>query len=184
MAIVFEKEKDLEDFLMDNQEFLGRQFGLENHTFYRQVNLGTYGVADIVGVLSDRWPDGTPYCDIHIFELKNEPLTHPALSQIARYREFFMRFEDRFADFTVRGSLIGPKTFPTKDDLCFLAQSIDWLGVYEFTFHPTNGLRFGLVADWKFSQDNASAMERAWELLNPGEQDLLVIPSAANESAH
>lgn len=180
MAIIFEREKDLEDLLMEHEGFTAASFGCENHVLRRQVNLGAYGIADIVA-LSSGWEEaGYSFCSIHIIELKNEPLTHAHISQVARYREFFNQFDPRFSDMQIHGHLVGPKTFPKGDDLCFLAQSIDWLTVYEFEFDPMTGLEFKPVRGWKFSKDDEAARLRMWEEIEPGERPLPVV-KAANE---
>lgn len=182
MALKFESEKEFEDFLMDNQDFLEESFGCEGYTFYRQLNLGAYGIADIVAINAFRDPDGATYGNIDIFELKNTTLSHVHISQLARYRQFFLQFGGLFSHISVHCHLIGLPTFPGGDDLVFLAQSINWLSVYELGINPRQGLEFNAVSGWKVSKDNTDAVARVRTLLEV--PPALAPTMAANESAH
>lgn len=178
MAIKFETERDLEDCLMENTDFLECYTG-PHYSFYRQMNLGPYGIADIVGICSYTDPDGRTNCDVRIIELKNTPLAAAHVAQLARYKSFFERvLQDSGIRFTdIRGILVGLKTFPTADDLCYLVQNMNWLTCYEMNFCPFAGLEWHEVGGWRPSADASDAIARVSELVTPPPQ-----MAAANEA--
>lgn len=168
MAIKFESERDLEDCLMANLGFL-EDYTSENCSFYRQMNLGPYGIADIVGICVYTDPDGDTYCDVWIIELKNTPMASAHVAQVARYKSFFEKLlaSSGIRYVTVRGILVGLKTFPTADDLCYLVKSMDWLTCYEMEFLPLRGMVWREVGDWRPSADASEAITRVAKLVTP-----------------
>jgi hypothetical protein len=155
MGISFDSEKDFEDCLMANTEFLAGQLSIGGFNFYRQVRLGGYGIADIVGIRSYR--DESGICiDVHIIELKNTTLSPAHLAQVARYKHFFDEVaENQPIQMDVQASLIGKKTFPTSDDFVYLCQSIPWVQVYEFRLDPMSGLSLDVVSGWTSDSDSS-----------------------------
>ncbi len=166
MGISFDSEKDFEDCLFEHQEVMENYIGLNGYTFFRQVRCGGYGIADIVALRSYTDISGR-YVDIHIIELKNTTLTPAHLAQVARYKKFFLELaRNQPAEFDIRGSLIGKKTFPTSDDFAYLCQSIDWLQVYEFGLDPMAGLELNLVAGWRNSSDHSDDINKMLRILS------------------
>jgi hypothetical protein len=113
-------EKDLEDMIfMDiergcpNCYDRGLEIPLlwESHEnkvyWYRQVNLGAYGIADLVGFTRQ---DGNIY--VNIVELKNIPLTAKDFNQVFRYKtgvsEIIKSTFKRKVRFAIEVFLIGP----------------------------------------------------------------------------
>jgi len=146
--ISFNSEKLFEDFLEKNIDWLKAAISADGELF-RQPRLGSYGVADFLLVAVER--THIPVYHIHLVELKNTPLSYKHLGQCARYKRFFEELEDEGlfgGPLIFNASLIGMKTFPTDCDLCFLAQEIDWLNVYETDIDPSEGLDLKLVSGW------------------------------------
>lgn len=92
-------EKQLEDLLfkkldgegLQGREFLGKRgLSIDFHSqYFRQFNLGTYGIADIVGFKYNHFPNKhglKGYLDIQIIELKAVELTANDFTQLKRYK--------------------------------------------------------------------------------------------------
>lgn len=146
----FESESELEESLMAHDYLLSEHFGLEGNISIRnQVVIPGYGVCDILCSSVRPLPNQEAIYEITVIELKNTPLCHAHFSQVARYKK---GIEHAFASVgktcSVKGILVGEETFPSRDDLCFLASQIDWLEVYEFSICPVNGVDFNLVPGW------------------------------------
>lgn len=168
----FETEKGLEDFLMDHLEFLADRFDLIGYQVERQVTLGAYGTADIVATHYTENEEGERrVLDVVLFELKNAPLTHANVSQVARYKRFFDLIQEQHESMGVdfRAHLIGPKTFPGGgDDLVFLCQGIDWLDTYEFELDPMTGMRFKHISGWGRNKHQSEHIDAYLEKLHLG----------------
>ena len=154
--ISFDTEKFLENFLVEHMDHYREFFGINDAEIHQQMNIGAYGITDIVTIRHHELdygynePDLVTMVDITIFELKNTPLSAQHVSQISRYKRFFDKIsEETGLQVNIRGVLIGKKTFPTSDDLCYLCQAIDWLEVYEVDLDPLKGLRFKAIEGWR-----------------------------------
>ncbi len=154
--ISFDSEKCMENFLIENIDHYREEFGIENAEIFQQLNLGAYGIADFVACTLHELPNNVKIAEVVIFELKNTPLSVAHVCQISRCKEFF----DKFYQYTntqvdVRGVLIGKKTFPTSDDLCFLCQRIEWLSTFELDICPFNGVVFRHIQGWRPSNERS-----------------------------
>jgi hypothetical protein len=82
-------EKDIEDLIMDSCPEKVRARGLdrfEHDAVFRQVNLGAYGIADIIGINFFTPEDGrTKVSSFTIYELKKDAIGFSAFGQVARY---------------------------------------------------------------------------------------------------
>jgi hypothetical protein len=164
VSFTFSLEKELEDILFEDHEYMENYLALHGYTFFRQVNLGAYGIVDILGIRYADW--GPAEIEIAIIELKNVPLTASHISQAARYRKFFLELEDGSpAPIDARAILVGPKTFPTNTDFEFLVQDIPWLQVYEYDLKARSGLSLNLVEGWRFTKENSSTEEKLLRLI-------------------
>ncbi|GAB3988031.1 hypothetical protein GCM10028807_09740 [Spirosoma daeguense] len=93
-------EKDLEDMVYNaSKSESGRAFlaerGLDIYgTLFRQVGLGSYGIADLVTISynPNKLPNGARECRIDIYELKKGVVTIDALGQALRYKEAIEHF--------------------------------------------------------------------------------------------
>lgn len=148
--ISFDSERCLENFLVKEKEFLREEFFVsESAQIYQQLDLGPYGITDIVCI--DYQDSSFGYNDVcvDIIELKNTPLSHDHVAQVARYYDFFRRLGEVTGDvYEINAYLVGKKTFPISNDLCFLCQNIDWLTVREFSIDPRKGIVFKDITGW------------------------------------
>lgn len=151
--ISFDSEKAFETFLLASPELMEEEFGVtESFRVFPQMELGPYGIPDIVAVEVLEPPDEKKIVTVKIFELKNAPLTLANVAQISRYKDFFNdAARGMNVDYDVDAYLIGAKTFPTQNgsDLVYLCQNIDWLSVYEFALNPRKGIEFHAVREWR-----------------------------------
>lgn len=140
-------ESDLEDIIFNaSQTEEGRMTlmnrGLNiNSPLKRQVNLGSYGIADLIDVIPDN--TGISY---NVIELKKVKLCAKDIMQTCRYMTGIKRYlrenTPSFADFVnVNGMLIGPG-LKTTDDLGFLINELYGLRVLTYDYDLEKGLNF------------------------------------------
>ncbi|MDX8382446.1 MAG: hypothetical protein R8M45_00095, partial [Ghiorsea sp.] len=125
----------------------------------RQVKFGSYGIVDLLGI-DIEYPfgeEGGAYYTLSVYELKNTPLKSDHLIQCSRYYTYLKNLSET-SDYKIifNISLIGLKTFPSAQGLEFLAQSIDWLEVYEIRLDPKTGLIFHRIEGWITGNDDSS----------------------------
>ena len=142
--ILFESEKEFEDMLckrLDDGHWIVEDERPERYK--RQVDLGSYGIADIaIGFTDYDMVNDEPvvsYNYLKVVELKITELKTDSLSQIARYKAYFDSTEHEFEMSYV---LICKESESYKTDLIFLAQSIEWLTIYTYGFSLTDGITF------------------------------------------
>lgn len=151
-------EKDLENIIWDNaqtregrEKLFSRGLDIQGKLF-RQVNIGGYGIADLISVEIDRgrWGDDVI---VTIYELKKEQINVDTLIQACRYykgiqRFVYARYGDAIEDFdlTIKITLIG-KTIETQSDFVFLLdRCIDDCNISVYTYkYDIEGLRFDEV---------------------------------------
>jgi len=113
------------------------------YMFYlNQVNLGAYGIADIVKIVV--YPDNL--IDVTIVELKNNPIKLCDITQLARY----MRGVDVLGSFgkykiNVKGQLLGLQA-KEKDDFVFLLDYMPKIQIYEFSIDIVSGIEIKEIA--------------------------------------
>lgn len=182
MAIVFETEKDLENLLIEHQDILEAKLELANCSFYPQMRLGTYGIADIVAIGAERFANGLAV-QVTIIELKNVALTSDHLVQVARYKAFFENHIDpKVMHLEVSAVLIGPKTFTGSENV-YLFQGIPWLRTFEFTFCPHKGLLLNQVGGWRRDLDSDAAITSVLDYIEDAAgEPLPPVVIAANEA--
>lgn len=161
--ISFDSEKAFEDMFQQNEDFTFEHFG--GDTLLRQVNIGHYGICDLIAlsISEDEDPDGDIYksLDVNIIELKNTPIKLDHFVQCAKYKTFFDNVDsEEFQAIDICVHLVGMKTFPSGSCVELLAQSIDWLHVYETEINPTEGIDFKLCSGWNMSDcDHAGILK-------------------------
>jgi len=120
---------------------------------FRQVDLGSYGIADIVKFI---WhPD---MMVITVMELKNETLKPAHLAQLCRYvtcvKNIAKRYQ-RFINIEVYGELVGP--FEKSNDLPYLINHIDEnISVYDLRLSLDSGVVSDGVGRGWYKDDKAS----------------------------
>lgn len=166
-------EKDLENIIWDNAQTLeGREKlfsrGLDiRGKLFRQVNIGGYGIADLISVEieRDRWGYDVI---VTIYELKKEQINVDTLTQACRYRQGIQRFVnarygDAIEDFylTINITLIG-KTVETQSDFVFLLnRCIDDCNLSVYTYkYDIDGLCFEEVCgEWHKAKEKLDAVD-------------------------
>jgi len=152
MTIHFDSEKNLEDMFIDNIEHFSKMLcDDDGYKVIRQPKFGSYGTGDILLYKKYFVAETQPAIEFHLLELKNTKLNHHHISQCARYKSFFHDFFE-YCPYVceINIHLIGLKTLPVSgSDLCYLAQSIDWLEVYELGFSPSKGIVLENTPGWK-----------------------------------
>lgn len=155
--ISFDTEKCFEDFLFENQQIIIDSLELYPNTkILRQVQLGHYGICDLLCISGQSINDKLKYLKIDLIELKNTSIKSDHIIQCARYKTFFdnLSLEDFEIEFSCH--LIGMATFKNDlSDLVFLCQSIEWLCVYECLLSPFEGLEFKLTSGWGKGNNNS-----------------------------
>lgn len=152
------KEQTLEDIIWDNaQDLEGRKVlsdrGLYiTGTIYRQVELGSYGRADLVTVDYDSYKD---IINITIYELKKGRIDVNALMQAARYvtalerHGFITEIWKHKVEYKI--CLIGD-SYDSKSDFAFLYNETKNFDIFTYEYDIT-GIYFYRVSKW-WSQTN------------------------------
>lgn len=165
-------EKDLENIIWDNaqtregrEKLFSRGLDIRGKLF-RQVNIGGYGIADLISVEIDRgrWGDDVI---VTIYELKKEQINVDTLIQACRYYKGIQRFVDaRYGDaiedfdLTIKITLIG-KTIETQSDFVFLLnRCIDDCNISVHTYkYDIDGLIFEEVyGGWYKTKEKLDAV--------------------------
>jgi hypothetical protein len=162
--IYFDSEKALEDLFTEHRRHFFNELvkgDSKEYRFMRQPKLGAYGFGDIiyVRVTADEW---RIQMDVDLIELKNTEIKYEHIGQVSRYRQLFKDIggcEIATVSVNFKAHLIGLKTnFAASGDLCYLAQSIDWLRVYEIKIHPVDGMRLDQVDGYSRSHSNEKGL--------------------------
>lgn len=153
--IVFESEKELEDYICEQLDNGYNPITNEWAGWYgRQVDIGTYGIIDILIV--DKSDDGQIYATV--IELKKDLVTAKSLAQVSRYMTGLSRyFKEMFADNYggLRGIVSAPNV-ETNDDTPYLINIVKQTGVFVYTidFDLDSGVSFIQSDGWKKTNEN------------------------------
>lgn len=139
--VIFDSEKEIEDFIilrLDNSSVCpvtDEQFEL----WFRQLNLGSYGIADIVKI--NTGPNGD--MDITVMEIKKEVIDVKTLTQVARYIQGIkVLFSDLMPDFkgilSVYGEVVAPD-ISFNDDCVYLLNLLDDINAYVISCDMESG---------------------------------------------
>jgi hypothetical protein len=183
-------EKDLEDIIFDaSQNFETRgdlvDRGLDLPLYgkmYRQVNFGTYGIADLINV----WIESTildngfvsRLLNIEIIELKKDTIGNKALNQACRYLKAIRvlwdgldntHFDDILPHITLIGSNIDNSN---ESSFVFLYNELEnWVDIYSYKY-KYDGIWFEKEShSWQKSNPTFTT-ELKNLLLNPGVSEL------------
>lgn len=144
-------EKDIEEILyeyIDDKETMKEHgFWCLEQKYYRQVNLGVYGIADIIGVSFNKIKSYR-ILSVTIYELKKDYINIDTLIQAARYVKAIERIFNnknkellKISKINVRIVLIG-REIEIDSDFVFLADFIDDVYLYTYSLDFISGLRF------------------------------------------
>lgn len=150
--VVWSSEKELEDFIYSKFEQSYNPINDEEvEWFGRQVDLGGYGIIDLMTIGFD--PQGNLY--INVFELKKETVTTKALGQVARYIQGLKRYiqglkhyfqeNAKHINIAIEGYVIAP-SIDHSDDTVFLINMLDDIYVYTVDFDLDDGVAFNSMS--------------------------------------
>lgn len=154
---MFIPERELEDILWSyiskgDFEKLNNRIGFSlNHewTYHRQLNMGEYGTADIVGLSHTGDALG-----VHVIELKKDSVNHDTFFQAVRYLNAFKRFADDNDILIVEAhiSLIGGR-ITTDPSFRHIAGFINAVSIYTYDYSPIKGLSLREIPPLGQSED-------------------------------
>lgn len=143
-------EKEIEDMicqgLVENRPLL-RSKGLwvwDDAVYQRQVDMGSYGICDILGLQVFPKKEGTRYINAHIIEIKKEEINIDTFLQAVRYSKAITRYLKKKLTNTVVQcaiTLIG-KTVDSKSDFIYLPDIIDNVALYTYKLDFQHGIIF------------------------------------------
>lgn len=145
-------EKDLEDILFkayqsgDQKEIQKRGLHSFGHDFLiRQLNLGSYGVADLVGInfCPAKYRLDESFSAITIYELKKDAINLTTFNQIVKYGKAivdYLESQDIYGCH-VNYVIIGRKINPNIDNLCFLNDAFKNIKTYTYDY-DFEGVKF------------------------------------------
>lgn len=166
--VKFNSEKDLEDAICEFIEEYGKCPLTNNPVthWYRQVKIGSYGVADIVKI----YIGGHGYIEVTVLELKNEELTVNSIAQVSRYSSgishfISKKFKKLESYITVNSELLGAG-FKESDDLCFLHNQLnDLISIYTFDLSVSKGFYVREIAN-KWRRDHPEFNDDGSEIID------------------
>lgn len=152
-------EKDLEDMLfeyLDDFDVLipkGFEHGCQRK--YRQVNLGSYGIADIIGVSEFNQPNNK-LIEINIYELKKEEISVGTFLQALKYaKALSILFEKSNPKDSIEYNIIlVGKVLKTNSDFIYLTDFYENLHLYTYNFDFHDGITFEQHMDYKITNGN------------------------------
>ena len=137
------KEMTLEDIIWDNSQSpegrkLLKERGLSiEGQIYRQLQLGSYGRADLITINYDKYIDRI---DITVYELKKGCITVEALLQAYRYvtalRRHGLSYDYWDSEIEFQICLIGDSV-DTKSDFTFLYNEMEHVTIYTYDYSIT-----------------------------------------------
>jgi len=150
-------EKDLENIIYDAaQTNIGREKlrerGLDLHgVTFRQVDLGDYGIADLVNIHVERSETGT-YWRFSIIELKKGKIDINAVMQACRYktalREFVLKHFDA-SDYSVSFNIVMIGDSIEKDnDFVFLYNFLRDVKIYTYDYKLSGLFFYEVSKSW------------------------------------
>lgn len=143
-------EKEIEDIVFESlrnnkKELLERGFHFDGSLKYdRQVYLGEYGIADIVGYGTTTVSNGSRWIYIHIIEIKKDQVNNGTLLQACRYARAIQRIVNKSlknAYVSIDISLIG-KTINQSDDFVYMADIFGGVKLYTYSIDLVQGIKF------------------------------------------
>lgn len=154
-------EKEIEDLIWEGirrDPDLMNEKGLPVHkdfTYARQVSLGSYGIADIVGYLICPKSYGTRNVYVRVIEIKKDEVNQETLTQAARYATAIKRLLQESLNECVIHigiSLIG-RWIEDKTEFCFYSNVFDNLSFYTYQLDFKHGITFQRMRDYYQSDE-------------------------------
>ena len=156
-------EKDLEDILFESNpdDLIERGFHHMSRFKKRQVRIGAYGIADIIGV--HRNPNSNQLI-FRVYELKRNKVNQESIIQCIRYMHGLYRYliKKRYGDLSkylisIHGVVVGGEV-RTDTDLIYLPDMIGrYDGIFQmqlFTYnYKVDGIRFQQHSYYKLAEE-------------------------------
>jgi hypothetical protein len=163
----FNSEKDLEDYIceyIDNNGSCPITDSTVDH-YWRQVAIGSYGIADVVKVMVDF--DGSIH--ITVLELKNTDLTLKCMSQVLRYATGINHFIEKHFPNSAEAISVHPELlgagFEATDDTCFMFNYLDSINAYSFDLDVEEGFVINRISpEWRSNTPNFKSKNTAISL--------------------
>lgn len=139
-------EKNIEDVIYDclksGQKYQLVERGLSGFRpyakFYRQVHLGTYGRADLIGLYYDKFYKRLNFC---VIEIKKGASDYNAFIQAIRYCKALERYLESIGmDAEYKIILIGNNV--CQSDFCYISDFVPELEVYSVSLDLNKGIKF------------------------------------------
>lgn len=134
--VIFDSELELEDYIF-NKVKSGDVCPIDDEYYdmiFRQVNIGDYGIADIVKIQIDADPGCVDSLTVKVLELKKNIIDTKAIIQVIRYTEgikHFMRLKfPNVENIEIIPQLSAPE-INRSDDTTYLINALDSLEIYE-----------------------------------------------------
>lgn len=148
-------EKDLEDIIFETDNNILKNRGLSIRGYkFRQVNMGLYGVADIININKSYFDtnglETLPFLKINIIELKKDAVDINTFFQSIKYARYLqLYFEKRDIDIRIEFTLIG-KYIDTKNEFCYLSSVFDNVKFYTYKYQH-DGIYFHYRCGYQIS---------------------------------
>jgi len=163
MILQFESELEMESYIYDAFMEFGDLIidGSAPQYLIRQMNLGVYGIADLVSFEFEIYPDHT-FLQVCVYELKKEKVTAPAFVQAFRYATAIkdsIELSHPKISLSVKVAVVGTDI----DESCFILNHTE-ASFYKAVFTPNSGVSFeDLSEGWSRSRGEISPVS---EILN------------------
>lgn len=133
-------ERDLENIIYQTSNILLNKRGLDIYGFKkRQVNIGAYGIADLVTYHSDINID--LFLNVKVWELKRSVIDMDSLNQGLKYVAGVKRYLKKHCSFDCKVSLVLVGKNFGNDSLCFLPYLTKDVELYTYDYN-FDGIKF------------------------------------------
>jgi hypothetical protein len=122
--------------------------------YFKQPNLGSYGVADIAGFWIGRRIGGYRDIFIHVLEIKKDEINVGTFTQALRYCNAVRRMIEQHLPYCrvdYRIDLIG-KTIDLKSDFAYISDIVTNVNLFTYKLDFSNGITFS--RHWGYHQTN------------------------------
>ena len=158
MKIIFDSEKELEDWIFNKYQEDGVCCidGNEPQHLIRQMNLGVYGICDLVSFSVYKSEKSTSV-DVYVYELKKEKITAEAFTQVARYATAITQSIESYGP-DIRVSITCVLVGTEIDESCYILNHSEFQ-YYKPFFNPESGVEFkDDSCGWHRKNDPISAL--------------------------
>lgn len=163
-------EKEIEDLIYENlindQSYLLTERGLpfdEMETFGRQINLGKYGILDLVGLNFNR-DNRNNEVDVFVIEIKKGEINMNTYLQSIRYCKGLSLLFEKSCMIPIFHQILIGTSINTSDDFIFLPDINDRVRLFTMKISLDKGIVFANEKGYKYSQYdfdlNKSVLER------------------------